>query len=67
MPYAVMKLDEARAWLIHLADCPKCGARADTPCVGSRGQERAQLHMARVELANKIDSHTGQVGRRSSR
>jgi hypothetical protein len=37
-------------------ECPSCGARAGTPCLGLRGTPRVSCHLERHELATELGS-----------
>jgi hypothetical protein len=39
--------------------CPTCGAMADDPCVGKRGQPRKPLHAERHRLAAQFQAERG--------
>jgi hypothetical protein len=41
--------------------CPTCGAMADDPCVGERGQPRKPLHAERHRLAAQFQTKRGGV------
>ena len=45
-----MKITRAKA-LTYI--CPRCKADRNTPCIGSKGQERKSVHISRMDAVAK--------------